>query len=153
MIFNLPTFKKGRKFDVLSGFRPRVTLSVLKIMYPETLSLKASFWYLSYLLSITIEIRPYFRIFGLEWPHMSSKLLLSECLRQVRYSDVYLLQFTLSLKFGQKWPRIWNLIQNDPKIEIWPETQNVLLLIIIRSHWSFWAIIKQNWSYRWLLIK
>ena len=44
-------------------------------------------------------------------------------------------------KFDRKWPQIWNLTPN----------QKFFLEIMFRLYWSFWAIVRENWSNLWFL--
>ena len=85
----------------------------------------------------------YFGIFDLEWPLVTLRPLFLKSLRRERHFDIQFTHFQSTS----------NLTLYDPKFEIWPQTKNFLLEIILTSHWSFCAIVCKHRCNLWFLIK
>ena len=108
----------------------------LSTTFIEKLMSRAWFWYIIYLISWKLKIWPIFQIFGLGWPRVTSWPLFWN-------SDVKSVLLIYDLPTFNV---LWNLTLNEPKFVIWPQIQFFSIEIILRFHWSFWAIFCWDWS-------
>ena len=136
MIYHLPTFNHFWNLTDFRNFWPRVTFVDLVIPFFEKLTSRASFSYTIYPLSKTFENWPFFGIFDLRWPLLTSWPL---------FWKAYVKSVILIYNFPS-FNDFWNLTLNDPKFEIYPKPKIALLEIISKLNWLLWGNIQEKCS-------